>query len=242
MKKWFLYSTFPGVLNESYTLPMRSEAFLNSLQNDVEAKWQKKSGGKSVRESLTEALVSYVGVPIHNMLDYLKNNHSQYCVHSNISSGLATLPLPYIYKNNINTGMKTTGKLPNGQKLDGSKTYEMMLPYFTTTDMNAEEIYNLGKSMLDKLYVQAKEIAKAYFNESDENAAVSKFKAMLNNQSMFFNDEELPLNETEGPAFTNCLDVESAKINCPLRYKGMLKWIARQEGMLTVSVCYCICV
>ena len=216
---------------ESYTLPMRKAAFLGSLESNAETEWKQKSGGSSVRESINKALLDYVGVPIHNMLDYLKNKYSQYCVPSNISSGLASLPLPYIYKNGVNTGIETTRRLPNNQTLNGTQAYETILPYFTTTDMNADQIYDLGKTMLDKLYVQAKEIAKDYFNESDEGVAVAKFKTMLNNQSMFFNDEELPLNETEGPAFTDCLDEESAKINCPQRYKGMLKWIARAEGM-----------
>lgn len=202
---------------------MRDPKWLADLQESASEAWQKEHK-KSVRSSIDEALVEYVGKPLDSLLKYLEFNHSQYCVPSNISSGLATLPLPYIYKNGDNTGIKTTGVLPSGEALNGTEAYKMILPYFTTNKMHPDEVYNLGEKMLNRLYPRAVQIAKNITGKQSEDEAVADFKKRLEDQSMFFNDEKIPENESNKDAFSKCTNMDAAKIYCPKRYQAMLTW------------------
>lgn len=203
---------------------MLDPKWLAELQKDAAEAWQ-RDHQVTVRTSINEALVEYVGKPLDSLLNYLEFNHSQYCVPSNISSGLATLPLEYIYENGTNTGVKTTGKLPSGEPLSGKKAYEMILPYFTTNEkMKPNEVYSLGEKMLRQLYPRAVEIAKKITGKQNESLAVDEFKRRLEDQSMFFNDEKIPENESNKVAFAKCTSMETAKIYCPKRYKAMLTW------------------
>lgn len=212
-----------GVLRESYTKEMRDPRWLAGLDKRASEAWGKKHG-KSVQASIDEALVENVGKPLDSLLKYLEFNHSQYCVPSNVSSGLATLPLQFIYKNGIKTGTRTNPILPSGEALNGSKAYEMILPYFTTNQMSPDEVYALGETMLHRLYPRAVEIAKKITGKENDSAAVEEFKRSLEDQSMFFNDMKIPENESNKDAFSKCTSMESAKFHCPIRYKAMLTW------------------
>ena len=211
------------MLNESYTKDMRDPRWLADLEKSASEAWEKKHQ-KTVRASINEALVEYVGKPLDSLLKYLEFNHSQYCVPSNISSGLATLPLSYIYKNGTNTTIKTTQKLPSGEQLSGKRAYEMILPYFTTNEMTPDEVYALGEKMLKQLYPRAVGIAKQITGMNETDKAVEEFKKRLEDQSMFFNEEKIPENESNKDAFAKCTSMETAKIYCPKRYKAMLTW------------------
>ena len=79
----------------------------------------------------------------------------QHCVSSTVSSGLASLPLPFVYVNNTADKSRPTNKsLPTGEKLDGKKSYEQIVSYFTTNSMSPDEINKLGFEMLNELYPQ----------------------------------------------------------------------------------------
>ena len=77
-----------------------------------------------------------------------------HCVPSSVSSGLAGLPLKYVYTNGIaNKSRPTDPALPlTDRVLDGKKSYEMIMSYFTTNDMTPDEVHQLGWEMLNKLY------------------------------------------------------------------------------------------
>ena len=83
---------------------------------------------------------------------FLETEHLQHCVPSNVSSGLATLPLSYVYINGTKTTKKTTKKLPTGERLNGKRAYESIMPYFTTITKTPDQVHQLGKDMLNKLY------------------------------------------------------------------------------------------
>ena len=204
-------------------MEMRDPQWLSELNEDTAQAWQTRKG-ETVRDSVNKALVEYVGKPLDSLLRFLEFNHSQYCVPSNVSSGLATLPLWYIYKNGTNTWINTTRVLPSGEPLDGKKAYAMILPYFTTNDMHPNEVYDLGATMLRKLYPRAVESAKKITGNDSEEGAVEEFKKRLEGQNMFFNDEKIPENESNKDAFAKCTSMETAKVYCPKRYRGMLTW------------------
>ena len=89
-------------------------------------------------------------------LRYVEKEHLLYCIPSNLSSGLASLPLDYVYVNGTKTDRKTTKRLPTGEKLDGKNTYLKLLQYFTTTNKTPDEIYDLGWSMIDQSYPEVR--------------------------------------------------------------------------------------
>ena len=86
---------------------------------------------------------------------YLDHEHYRHCVPSNVSSGLATLPLDHVWVDGKeNTSWSTNKMLPTGEKLDGKKAYSMILSYFTTNEMTPDDVHNLGHKQLTKLYPQ----------------------------------------------------------------------------------------
>ncbi|KAJ7394048.1 hypothetical protein OS493_003721 [Desmophyllum pertusum] len=97
-----------GILNETFTQQMLDPRWLEKLEKSSSEAWEKEHKA-TVRASINEALVEYVGKPLDSLLNYLEFNHSQYCVPSNVSSGLATLPLSHVYK---------TGKILESKQLE----------------------------------------------------------------------------------------------------------------------------
>ena len=84
---------------------------------------------------------------------YLEHEHYRFCVPSNFSSGFASLPLAHVWVDGVeNTSWPTNTRLSTGDKLDGKKTYAMILPYFTTNDMTPIQVQDVGKEQLAKLY------------------------------------------------------------------------------------------
>ena len=84
---------------------------------------------------------------------YLETEHIRHCVPSNVSSGLANLPLKYVWLDcKENRSLPTNPTLPSGEKLDGKKSYSMIMSYFTTNKMTPLEVHELGKKQLNILY------------------------------------------------------------------------------------------
>jgi uncharacterized protein (DUF885 family) len=152
-------------------------------------------------------------------------------VPNNVSSGLASLPLKYIYINASQTQTKTTQKLPSGESLDGRRSYERILYYFTTSeDLTPDKIHELGKEKLKTLYPEAEKAAENETGKSGEDA-VASFKNILNDQSSYFNDAPFPSNESNEIAFEKCTNLSQAKIFCPKRHEAFQKWSAYVRGM-----------
>ncbi|PFX16666.1 hypothetical protein AWC38_SpisGene19047 [Stylophora pistillata] len=147
---------YAGVLEEEFVKRLLQPEFLEVLMKNYDeiSVWEKKNG-KSVNQSLRESLVESVGKPIEDFFTYLRRDHMQYCVSSNVSSGLATLPLPYVYVNNIADKSRPTNRsLPTGERLNGKDSYKLIVSYFTTNTMSPKEINDLGFKMLNELYPQ----------------------------------------------------------------------------------------
>lgn len=225
--RYLVHLFIAGILNASFVKDMRNAKWYADLEDATKSSW-KQNKGREVEESIDESLVEYVGLSLFNLLQYLEFNHSKYCVPSNVSSGLANLPIDYVYFNGKKTNQTTTKVLPFGEKLNGSEAYKSILPYFTTTNMSPDEIHELGWSMLNKLYPKAIAIAREITGLNDSDQAVAEFKKKLS--KMFFNEKPIPDNETNEDAAMKCLDMASAKIHCPQRYASMLKWFDYVNG------------
>ena len=152
------------------------------------------------------------------LITYLDKNHSRYCVPSTVSSGLGNLPLKNIWEDGVETNLTTTQSLPTGEKLDGKKSYAMILPYFTTTKRySAEDINELGLKQTKILFSRAAELAKKITMKSNETDAIETFIDDLNTPKHFFNTSIIPENENGNEGAARCRDMESAKRNCPVR-------------------------
>lgn len=87
---------------------------------------------------------------------YLETENLEHCVPSSVSSGLAKLPLSNVFVNGTKTAETTSKQLPDGEPLNGTKAYESIMSYFTTTSETPDEVHQLGKDMLKKLFPEVK--------------------------------------------------------------------------------------
>ncbi|XP_015757731.1 PREDICTED: uncharacterized protein LOC107337124 [Acropora digitifera] len=140
-----------GVLEEWYTQQYLKRSYLAKLEREVNASWRQQHGGQSVREAIKEALLKGIGEPLINLIHYLEFTHSRHCVPNDVASGLANLPVDFVYTDGV-PGKRTTKILPGtNRKLSGKETYRRILSYFTTTDITPEEVHENGTSLLDSL-------------------------------------------------------------------------------------------
>lgn len=73
----------------------------------------------------------------------------------------------------------------------------------------ADKVHKLGWKILNSLYPQMIDIAKATTNEANETKAVVAMRAYLNSSEMFFNTEPFPANESDQNAHIMCRSLES---------------------------------
>ena len=57
-----------------------------------------------------------------------------------------------MFVNGKKTAETTSKQLPDGEPLNGKKAYESIMPYFTTISIKPDQVHQLGKEMLKKLY------------------------------------------------------------------------------------------
>jgi hypothetical protein len=90
-------------------------------------------------------------------MDYLENKHIRHCLPQDVSSGLAGIPVDYIYTDGTPTIIGTSKVLPiTGQPFSGKENYKNILPFFTTSDITPDEIYKIGQESLAALYPQVR--------------------------------------------------------------------------------------
>lgn len=65
--------------------------------------------------------------------------------------------------------------------------------------------------------------------ESDNETAVTKFRAKLNSSESYFNAEPFPKNESDKDAHKKCSDIEGAKKYCPKRWAALELWMAESR-------------
>lgn len=220
-----------GILNEWYVDFMLYPRFLAKLNGtDTEAEWY-ATNGQSVNESIRNYLVQYLGEPLYKFISFLENENILHCVPSNVSSGLATLPLAYVYYNGTRTNERTSPLLPTGETLEGRKAYVKILSFYTTTNVTAEEVHQLGWKQLNILYPQIVEIAKNITGELNESLAIVNFKDHISERNQYYNKEPFPKNESDAKARDRCRRVSDAKRFCPKRWASLQLWFDEARKM-----------
>ncbi|PFX32480.1 hypothetical protein AWC38_SpisGene2683 [Stylophora pistillata] len=109
------------------------ENFARHVNMQDSSLWINKYG-KNMSDSLTNAVVEFIGMPLVSLFDYLENDHMAHCVPSNVSSGLGTRPVDHVYVNGTKTSVKTNQTLDGKERImKGKDAYAEILSYFTTT-------------------------------------------------------------------------------------------------------------
>ena len=96
-----------------------------------------------------------IGQPIVDLIYYMEKVHLRHCLPRDLASGMAELPVDYIYIDDNPTSISTTKRLPiTGEILSGKNSYKNILPYFTTSEITPERVNEIGKERLQILYPQ----------------------------------------------------------------------------------------
>ena len=222
-----------SVLDEWYTESFQDDNFLDYVPAKDLQLWIKKHK-KTALSSVKEALVEGFGEPMLSFLNYLEHDHMRHCVPSNVSSGLATLPVDHVYKDGKPTSEKTTKTLPTGEQLDGAQSYNRIVTYFTTTDIRVDEILAEGMKQKDVFYKEILKIARLIMHSTNTSKAVNMMKKFLNTKTHWHNEQKFPENESNELAFKTCVDIESAKTFCPVRYEALKKWTAACREIMSL--------
>ena len=144
-----------GVLSEGFAKSYLNAKYLANLEKEVDQKWAEAHNGKNVNDSLKEALKEGIGQPMLDLINYLDHEHRSHCLPNDLASGLANLPVDYVYNNGVADKNQPTNKtLPTGEKLNGAESYKLILSYFTTTDISPEDIFAEGERQLKFFYDQ----------------------------------------------------------------------------------------
>lgn len=86
---------------------------------------------------------------------YLETEYIRHCIPSNVSSGLPSLPLPYMYVDGMaKSDQPTTQELSSGDRLSGTQTYLKHISVFTTLDVSPEKLKHISQEKLDELLSQ----------------------------------------------------------------------------------------
>ncbi|KAL9959511.1 hypothetical protein ACROYT_G032838 [Oculina patagonica] len=212
-----------GILNEAVAKTILAKSFTAKITSKMNNTWY-ETRGESVHTSLKRFLLDYLGEPLTRLIRYLEKGHLQYCYDG--ATGMAKLPLNSVFVNgDRDPSRPTTGTLPNGDAINITNSYKMILSFFTSGFISPEELRTQGYKKLDDLLNQAKEIAKQYTGIQNEDSAVLKFKEVLESRDSFFNDKFFPANESGEEAFMKCADTQGAQAYCPVRWKALQKWI-----------------
>ncbi len=71
-------------------------------------------------------------------------------------------------------------------------------------------------------------------NSTNTSKAVNMLKKFLNTETQWHNVQKFPENESNELAFKTCVDTESAKMFCPVRYAALKKWIAACREIMSL--------
>ena len=136
----------------------------------------------------------------------------------------------------------------NGPGGGWPKTYNILLVYFVsdqgfhlyTYKMNHIINYSHAYFNLVSIHVktpshffQILKIAKLITNSQNISTAVNLLKKLPDEASQWYNEEKFPENESNSNAFKQCIDEETAKYFCPVRYAAMEKWIAASRQTMS---------
>ena len=155
-----------GILAEWFAKSYLKTDYFAKLASGVDDKWTKDNNGENVNASIAKALEEGIGQPLLDLINYLDNEHKSHCLPNDLASGLANLPVDFVFINGTPDKNQPTNKtLPTGERLNGTESYKLILSYFTTTDISPEEIFDEGKKQLKIFYDQVGSVPVNFFKQ-----------------------------------------------------------------------------
>ena len=134
----------PDAVLSWYGVHSRIQDFVSLVPIRDLSAWIEKYG-KNMSDSLNDGVIKFVGTPLVSLFEYLENDHMTHCVPSNVSSGLGTRPVDYVYFNGSRTSKTTNQTLDGTEKImKGRKAYKDILSYFTTTSYTPGKYLSLA--------------------------------------------------------------------------------------------------
>ncbi|XP_067024148.1 uncharacterized protein [Acropora muricata] len=226
-----------GIYDEPLAKVLLHSGFFEHLSDSDNKTW-KEIHLVDVTPFFNRSLVQDIAKPLVNLLRYLEQEHFKSCPSETYLSGLGKLPLGTEFADHSQPdgSRPTTQKLPTGQPLSGSKTFETLLKYFTTLEITPTQLREQASKILHQLYDEAVDIAKKYTGQEGDTTAISEFKLALQHVNMSFNIKGFPGNESDENAFRLCVDDKSAQAYCPERWKAMRAWIANTENVMGQNI------
>lgn len=100
-------------------------------------------------------LFSYSSFCFRFSFRYMEFEHMRHCVSDSKVSGLHSLPLPFVYVDDvIDNSRPTLQTLPTGELLNGSQSYLRLFTFFSKNDVTPEQLRTMGYEKLDELLKQ----------------------------------------------------------------------------------------
>ncbi|RMX57698.1 hypothetical protein pdam_00004961 [Pocillopora damicornis] len=153
-KKNFLsiaISNETGALKTQVAKMILGEEFLEKLVPEARQKWTQLYG-QTVAEYLRQSIIENLGRPLYKLIRHLETEYIRHCIPSNVASGLSSLPLPYMYVDEIaKSDQPTTQELPSRDRLSGAQTYLKLISVFTTLVVSPEKLKHISQEKLDEL-------------------------------------------------------------------------------------------
>ena len=134
----------PDAVLSWYGVHSRIQDFVSHVPIRDLSAWIEKYG-KNMSDSLRDGVIAFVGTPLVSLFEYLENDHMTHCVPDNVSSGLGTRPVDYVYFNGTRTSKRTNQTLDGAEKImKGKEAYKEILSYFTTTSYTPGKCWSLN--------------------------------------------------------------------------------------------------
>jgi len=78
------------------------------------------------------------------------------------------------------------------------------------------------------------ELAKKVTKTNDEDEAKRRFKELINDPKMYYNDKDIPANESDANAHKVCSSVKDAERYCPHRTAAMKNWFGHTKQVTII--------
>lgn len=214
-----------GIYDEPFAKALFHSGFFEHL-SDSENKTWKELYVLNVTMYFNRSLLQNIARPVVRMLKYLEQEHLKNCPSDTYANGLGSLPLKVVfYEDLADPSQLAKQRLPTGEGLSGSQTYQNLMRFFTTLNITALELRDKAMTRLNELYKQAVDVARRYTGQQVNTTAIRDFTDALRHPNMSFNINPFPSNESDDNAFIKCIDDKSAQAYCPQRWKAMQAWI-----------------
>lgn len=82
------------------------------------------------------------------------------------------------------------------------------------------------------------ELAKKVTKLNDVDEAKLRFKDLINDPEMYYNDKDIPANESDANAHKVCSTVKDAERYCPHRTAAMKNWFDHTKQVTIITWIY----